>query len=222
MLSLTDVRQQIKSAAPRMILNPGSWRFDGDLAAITADVQSMEAEALADDGNSWGGEVLPPALSPEQEAAADLKAQYPHLVGRIEAALALVEAGQTSFPKYQTANVHTNGGRSNRDCQCPDAEYRGFRTEFGIACKHTLAQEIVDRARRITNRLVINELTEQQDARRRLLPADVLAPTQPAAAIVAAASIKVAVNAGLYEAAKQADPLNLRRDNRAEFGRRNY
>lgn len=129
----------------------GSFNAGGDLDLITAKAMELDCET---------NEPAPVGMTPAQEIAAAMKAEYPHLDSRIDSALALVEAGTIEFPQYQTSHTIGNGGKPNRDCNCPDAMHRGFRAEWGIACKHTIAQEIAYRVEREFNQVVQREIID--------------------------------------------------------------
>jgi hypothetical protein len=171
--------------------NPGDWIVDvaggifnagGDLEAIT--VHTVELDRAAN-------EPLPMPLSPVEQIAALLKSEYPHLCSRIDSALALVEAGEVEFPKYQTSSQYAGGGKPNRDCNCPDALHRGFRAEWGIACKHTICHEILYRAGREFNQVVQREIVDRSE--------------------------RNAARAAAYELALAPDPLNRQRDGRRMY-----
>ena len=88
--------------------------------------------------------ITPP--SPIEEAAADIVAEHDgdDFDGRLGRAVELVEAGEIDFPDYQT--TYDGGGfHGFRSCNCPDATYRPRYANFGGACKHTIAQEILAR-----------------------------------------------------------------------------
>lgn len=77
--------------------------------------------------------------------AADIIAEYGHdFGGRIERALELVKAGETEFPHYNTSYAPI-GFYGLRVCFCKDAQHRAPRANWGVACKHCLAQEIKHR-----------------------------------------------------------------------------
>lgn len=153
-----------------------TYEADGDAATVTAAVKEKLAGASAqpDDptpdppasGTPEG--VRPP--TPAQQIAADIKAEAPWLNGRVEAGLALYEARTLEFPKYHTRMATANGGKPNRDCDCPDATYRGFRAGFGIGCKHTIAQEIAWRVDREQNAVAQRELMDLIEGRRQRCP----------------------------------------------------
>lgn len=122
----------------------------------------FEAFRAGDLGNS---EDLPAPLTTPQEIAADLRTEYPELAGRIDKALALVEAGATEFPQYSTAfdpaTIH-----GNWNCDCPDAINREPRAKFGIACKHALAMEIARRVKVQENGVAYRELVSDLERER--------------------------------------------------------
>lgn len=171
----------------------GSFSAGGDLEAITAEARRLDAETE---------EPLPIPLSPVQEIAALLKSEYPHLCTRIDAALALVEAGEVEFPRYQTSVIYANGGKPARECQCSDAVHRGYRTGFGRACKHTIAQEILYRTGREFAQVVQREIVDMID-RRRLL-----------SDLEAESAARNAARNAAYDVALAPDALNRRRDSR--------
>lgn len=103
-------------------------------------------------------------VSPATDVALSLKAEYPELAKRIDAALEAVEAGLQ--PSYKTE--WDNAGRYGTwSCDCPDAKNRNPRTRFGVACKHALAgvirQQVEQREADTRNR----EVEKQQDRRQR-------------------------------------------------------
>lgn len=142
---------------------PGAWiveaggqvyQMGGDLEGITAEI-----ERLAEPCPELVEGPLPAPLSPAQLEAEGLKAEYPELAERITRALALVEAGQTEFPHYNT-RFDPAGFYGIRDCDCGDAVHRQPRAKFGIACKHALAQEIAARMKRSATRVAQQKLAD--------------------------------------------------------------
>ncbi len=150
---------------------PGYWVVEvaggmiyrrGNLAELTAEVIALESAAVEPEM-----EPLPHPVEPMIQIAASLKAVYPHLGSRIEAALALALAGQVEFPQYKVTCELANGGTPNRGCNCSDAWHRGYRTDFGLACKHTIAQHIVWLAGREFNQVVQREIVDRTERRAR-------------------------------------------------------
>jgi len=171
---------------------PGAWivqiagvehELTGSPAEITETVRT-----LIQAGNSRGG-------SAAAQIAADLRSEYPSLAGRIEKALALVEAGAVQFPQYGTRYFISNGNSVMRQCDCPDATHRPHLTAFGAGCKHCLAQEIKYRLDREAKAVTVRKLTDLIERDRARLRA----------------------NAAAYQCAGQPDPLNRQKDNRRIF-----
>lgn len=160
---------------------PGGWiiavsdsefRSSGSVSEITTSVNELAAPVDETAQATSEIEPTPAPLSPAALEAQGLISEYPQLAERIAKALALVEAGVTKFPQYQTEwqNLTRDG---NWICNCPDAQHRQPRAKFGIACKHTLAGEIAARVKRsawqtanrkLADNLVHAALRQAQDA----------------------------------------------------------
>lgn len=117
---------------------------DQDLdAPLPAEYERMLAQAEA----QHQAEPEFVSLSPAAEVGLELKRQFPHLVARIDRAVALVEAGTVEFPKYDTRLDEATGVSA---CNCPDhAPYVSSGNKLGIlilfngkGCKHCLARNI--------------------------------------------------------------------------------
>jgi hypothetical protein len=109
-------------------------------------------------GEAGEAEPLPRPISSVEEAAQSIIDQQPELTSRVEKALELIEQGVTEFPQYKTSLALGNGGRPNWTCECPDATHCNLRSDFGVACKHTIVGQILwlverDRAA-VTNRRI--------------------------------------------------------------------
>lgn len=141
-----------------------TYEADGSAAEVTAKVKEMLAARPEPDLTEM--EPLPGPASAAARIAADILRAAPYLNGRVEAGLALYEAGQREFPKYKTCYHLANGGTVNRECDCPDAQHRGFRAEFGRACKHTICQEIAWRIEREFNQVAQRKVVDQIEQRR--------------------------------------------------------
>lgn len=123
------------------------YGMDGDLQGITEEVEKMTASPL----------------HPADEIAADLIAELgSDLGGRVQRAVELVKAGQVDFPKYGTSYTPT-GFHGYRSCGCPDATHRPQFTNFGLGCKHTLAQEIAHRIEATTERVAYQKHNDTVD-----------------------------------------------------------
>lgn len=109
-------------------------------------------------------EPTPAPISPAMSEAQGLMSEYPELSERIDRALLLVESGQTEFPQYNT-RFDPAGFYGYRDCDCGDAAHRQPRAKFGIACKHTLAQEIAARMERTAWRVANQKLASDSERR---------------------------------------------------------
>lgn len=175
---------------------PGAWiatigEAEHQLTGAPAEVTEAVRALLA---------PLPAPLSPAAHIAAELRGEYPPLAGRIEKALALVEAGVTEFPQYDTRHFVSNGNSIMRQCDCPDATHRPHSTAFGAGCKHCLTQEIKYRLDREANAVKVRKIEEYIEKSR----------------------AQANANAGAYAAALRPDPLNAMKDNRRVYlgGRR--
>lgn len=129
--------------------------------ACKRQIANIEAELSEDVSET---EPTPAPLTPAQEEAQGLMSEYPELSERIDRALLLVEAGQTEFPQYNT-RFDPAGFYGYRDCDCGDAVHRQPRAKFGIACKHTLAQEIAARVERTAWRVANQKLASDSERR---------------------------------------------------------
>lgn len=182
---------------------PGSVArlVDNCPACYAAKIELIATRVYKYDGPLFEVEPTPApiAASPAAQIAAVLKTEYPHLAGRIDKALAMVEFGVTES-KYNTSYHLANGGKPNRSCDCPDATHRNHRTDFGQACKHTIAAQI-------------RYLLEQEfNAMRNRKLADIAARSRA----------RLQASAAAYEFAGKPDALNRAKDNRRIFyeGRR--
>lgn len=135
-----------KDQAGAWIVEIGDAVFDasGDLAQITAEVDQALA-GPAEAVYTPGDHVDRAPLSPAALAAQVLAGFHPELAGRLERAVALVEAGQTEFPHYNTRSELWQR-EPTRYCDCKDAQHRAPWVEgIGVACKHTLAMLLAER-----------------------------------------------------------------------------
>lgn len=129
--------------------------------ACKRQIANIEAE-LSEDVSETG--PTPAPITPAMSEAQGLMSEYPELSERITRALALVEAGQTEFPQHNT-RFDPAGFYGYRDCDCGDAVHRQPRAKFGIACKHTLAQEIAARVERTAWRVANQKLASDSERR---------------------------------------------------------
>jgi len=155
-------------------------RYNGE-RATDAETAEWLAEAAALFGIAPVAEAEPtaPALSPAAAVAADLKAEYAdhpraaELRKRIDSALALVEAGEIEFPQHETSFSY-HGLHGRRFCLCADARFRSLSAKWGVACKHTIAQEIAARVAAETDSVAQRKLVSKTERRRATaLPASV-------------------------------------------------
>lgn len=131
------------------------YPLSGSPEAITAEVERLLAEA----------EALPRQLTPAQEEAEGLKAEYPELAARIDAALTLVESGELAGKMAEYGTTWENLTRfGNWVCNCPDSQHRQPVAKFGRACKHCLGGEILARTKRTANRISQQRLASKVEA----------------------------------------------------------
>lgn len=188
--------------------NPGGWivtvsdleyRFTGEVNEISRFVSEITPQPAQIANTVSESEPTPAPVSSTMAEAQGLMSEYPELTERITRALALVEADQTEFPRYNT-RFDPAGFYGYRDCDCGDASHRQPRAKFGIACKHTLAQEIAARVKRTAWRVANQKLASDSERRAAALARNDYA--SPASYRPAADPLNVKVQRPVYQFGK--------------------